>query len=247
MMIGPQPSCLCSRIPLSVSARLTHIHLGFSILGSFIVELLLDALLREFISLCMMAIEAIPDLRRVLEMVRLTRIRVIVLFFFIAANIYYVGSLSSSADKHISNPSAADHQPDRPGHFLFAPPEASSYRDPDATDTFASYKWRNDSDCQISSLDLHYPFHPLCENRTSFLEAFTSGGRIGKDAPFIPRGCDMRWFTTAEVCEILGRFEKIIVVGDSMMRHVVGALNVLLREDLGYGAVTDWNFRQEER
>jgi len=56
----------------------------------------------------------------------------------------------------------------------------------------------------------------------------------------------MRWYTTLETCEILSRFDKVIFVGDSMMRHVVGALNVLLREDLGYGAVTGWNFDDEE-
>ena len=56
----------------------------------------------------------------------------------------------------------------------------------------------------------------------------------------------MRWYTTSEICEILSRFERVIVVGDSMMRHVVGALNVLIREDLGYGAVTNWNFGEEE-
>lgn len=31
------------------------------------------------------------------------------------------------------------------------------------------------------------------------------------------------------------------------MRHVVGAMNVLVREDLGYGAVTDWNFTPKEK
>lgn len=56
----------------------------------------------------------------------------------------------------------------------------------------------------------------------------------------------MRWYTTPETCEILSRFEKVIFVGDSMMRHVVGALNVLFRADLGYGAVTGWNFDDEE-
>ena len=56
----------------------------------------------------------------------------------------------------------------------------------------------------------------------------------------------MRWYTTEEICEIFGRFEKVIVVGDSMMRHLVGALNVLLRKDLGYGAVTNWNFKPDE-
>ena len=57
----------------------------------------------------------------------------------------------------------------------------------------------------------------------------------------------MRWFSSEEVCEILSRFEKVIVLGDSMMRHVIGSINVLIRKDLGYGAVTDWNFSSDER
>lgn len=69
------------------------------------------------------------------------------------------------------------------------------------------------------------------------LEAVSGGGRIGFDAPYIPRGCDMRWFTTEEICEVLGRFDKVVFLGDSMIRHIVGALNVFLRKDLGYGAV----------
>ncbi|KAF2093125.1 hypothetical protein NA57DRAFT_69243 [Rhizodiscina lignyota] len=32
-----------------------------------------------------------------------------------------------------------------------------------------------------------------------------------------------------------------------MMRHVIGSINVLIRKNLGYGAVTDWNFSDEER
>ncbi|MCJ1474580.1 hypothetical protein MMC13_003239 [Lambiella insularis] len=75
----------------------------------------------------------------------------------------------------------------------------------------------------------------------------SSGGRIGHDAPYMPRGCDMRWFTSEEICEILAKFDKVIIVGDSMMRHVIGSFNVLIRKDLGYGAVTDWNFSPEER
>lgn len=79
------------------------------------------------------------------------------------------------------------------------------------------------------------------------ITAMSSGGRIGNDAPYMPRGCDMRWFSTEEICEILGRFEKVIIIGDSMMRHVIGSINVLIRKDIGYGAVTDWNFSPEER
>ncbi|KAH0565607.1 hypothetical protein GP486_000995 [Trichoglossum hirsutum] len=126
----------------------------------------------------------------------------------------------------------------------FQPPELLPYRVPDTLDTFATYKYRNA--CNISSLDLHSAFFPLCSERKSMLTAMSSGGRIGTDAPYMPRGCDMRWFGTEEVCEILGRFEKVIFVGDSMMRHAIGSINVLIRKDLGYGAVTDWNFSPEE-
>lgn len=57
----------------------------------------------------------------------------------------------------------------------------------------------------------------------------------------------MRWFTSEEVCEILGRFDRVVLVGDSFQRHIIGSLNVLLRKNLGYGAVTDWNFSDLER
>ena len=127
----------------------------------------------------------------------------------------------------------------------FQPPEPVPHRYADTIDTFASYKYRNV--CNVSSLDLHAPFAPLCSDRKSMLMAMSSGGRIGNDAPYLPRGCDMRWFSTEEICEILGRFEKVIILGDSMMRHVTGSINVLIRKDLGYGAVTDWNFSPEER
>lgn len=127
----------------------------------------------------------------------------------------------------------------------FQPPEPLPHRYSDTIDTFSSYKYRNT--CNISSLDLHAPFAPLCPDRDSMVTAMSSGGRIGNDAPYMPRGCDMRWFSTEEICEILARFEKVIIVGDSMMRHVIGSINVMIRKDLGYGAVTDWNFSPEER
>ena len=57
----------------------------------------------------------------------------------------------------------------------------------------------------------------------------------------------MRWFTTEEACEILGRFDRVVLVGDSMLRHVMGSINILLRKDIGYGAVTDWNFSMQEK
>ncbi|KAI0838320.1 hypothetical protein F5Y06DRAFT_287403 [Hypoxylon sp. FL0890] len=113
-------------------------------------------------------------------------------------------------------------------------------------DTLAEYKYRSDG-CNISSLDLHMPFGSVCPEKSSMLTAMSSGGRIGRDAPYLPRGCDMQWFNTVEVCEVLGRYSQVIIVGDSMLRHVIGALNILIRENLGYGGVTDWNFSEDEK
>ncbi|KAI1755691.1 hypothetical protein F4782DRAFT_364733 [Xylaria castorea] len=114
------------------------------------------------------------------------------------------------------------------------------------SNAFVGYKHFGGA-CNISSLELHRPYDPICPNRASMLTAMSWGGRIGRDAPYIPRGCDMVWHTTEEVCDILGRFSQVVLVGDSMLRHVIGALNVIVRENLGSGGVTDWNFNVREK
>jgi hypothetical protein len=79
------------------------------------------------------------------------------------------------------------------------------------------------------------------------LAAMSGGGRIGFDSPYMPRGCDMRWYTSDEICDIFAKFEKVILIGDSMLRHMTGSFNIFVRKDIGYGAVTDWNFSTQER
>lgn len=120
----------------------------------------------------------------------------------------------------------------------FPPEDGTELHLRDSKDTFSEFKHRGVG-CDISSLDLHKPFGPLCPDKDSVLKAMSHGGRVGKDAPYVPRGCDMRWYNTKEVCEILNRFSQVVLVGDSMLRHIIGALNVVIREDLGYGGVTD--------
>ncbi|KAI1392360.1 uncharacterized protein F4822DRAFT_126619 [Hypoxylon trugodes] len=119
-------------------------------------------------------------------------------------------------------------------------------RSAELRDTLAGYKHRGKA-CNVSSLDLHVPFGHVCVDKNSMLTAMSTGGRIGKDAPYVPRGCDMQWFDTWDVCRILSKYSQVILVGDSMLRHVIGALNILVREDLGYGGVTDWNFNEQEK
>ncbi|KAH8748031.1 hypothetical protein BGZ57DRAFT_945875 [Hyaloscypha finlandica] len=175
---------------------------------------------------------------------RLTRLRIGILLLFTGSFVLihdWIPKLATSRPLHIidiGNTTIVFQA-------AFQPPEPGAYRVPDTIDTFQSYKFRNA--CNVSSLDLHAPFSPLCLDRASMLTAMSSGGRIGHDAPYMPRGCDMRWFTSEEVCEILGRFDKVVLVGDSMLRHMIGSINILIRKDLGYGAVTDWNFSLQER
>ena len=116
--------------------------------------------------------------------------------------------------------------PSQPGTLVRAP----SSRAIDTLDAFVNYT--RTPTCNISSLDLHDPFHPLCADRRSLLRAMSGGGRAGLDAPYSPRGCDMRWFTTPEICDILSRFDQIFFIGDSMMRNLAVGAHVLVREDL---------------
>ena len=54
---------------------------------------------------------------------------------------------------------------------------------------------------------------------------------------FIPQSCSFRWYTSHEICNLLGRFSQIILVGDSLMRHIHQALFMLLRDDLQSGGM----------
>ncbi|KAJ8097291.1 hypothetical protein POJ06DRAFT_240620 [Lipomyces tetrasporus] len=159
---------------------------------------------------------------------------------------------SSSSSSKRAEKTANDRPPTVVGNVAytgaahqFPLPDPLSRPGADMVDTFAEFA--NRRQCKVSALEIHRPFEPLCQTKDDVLRAMSGGGRIGFDAPYMPRDCDMRWYDRTEICQIMGRFDKILFVGDSMMRHIVGALHILLREDLGYGAVTAWNFRQDER
>lgn len=146
--------------------------------------------------------------------------------------------------QHLSITSFLTHNPQealKPSTYgLTNPFHPTTQREPlaDFTDAFANFT--QTSTCSMSSLDLHTPFSPLCADRPSLMTAMSGGGRIGFDAPYQPRGCDMRWFTSAEICEILGRFGRVSILGDSMMRNMAAAMFTLLRADLENGGRASW-------
>ncbi|KAI9681363.1 MAG: hypothetical protein M1817_002646 [Caeruleum heppii] len=106
-------------------------------------------------------------------------------------------------------------------------------------------------DCGISSEELYVPpvsssergpsSVPYCKNRATLLEALNGGGRHGFDAPFSPQGCHYRWYSTPEICMILDRFDGVIFIGDTLLRHVYTAFNILQRENAALGGLKQWD------
>ncbi|KIW58173.1 hypothetical protein, variant 2 [Exophiala xenobiotica] len=101
------------------------------------------------------------------------------------------------------------------------------------------------AECNIQASDLYIPAkdvnHAYCSRRQDLLESMSHGGRIGFDAPYQPRDCHYRWYTVAEICMILERFDSIVFVGDSALETIYNGFNVLLRQDLASGALKTWD------
>lgn len=115
----------------------------------------------------------------------------------------------------------------------------------DRKDIFAD--WRGREECGFGAMDLHVPLTRTCRTRQSLLDAMTDGERPdGFDKPFKPLGCDLHFFSTAEVCEILSRFENVIFIGDSLIRHTEWSVAMLMQENYYDGGQNDWLSIKEE-
>ena len=117
-------------------------------------------------------------------------------------------------------------------------------------------RFEGHQECGIHSSSLYLPpkfeankpKHPvLCPNRRHLLEALSGGGRHGFDAPYSPVGCHFRWYTAAEVCMILERFDGLVFLGDDMLKAIYAAFNMLLRENIAFGGLKQWDLDEHER
>ncbi|KAL9593271.1 MAG: hypothetical protein Q9179_005980 [Wetmoreana sp. 5 TL-2023] len=127
---------------------------------------------------------------------------------------------------------------------------------PTAVDDFFIH-FEGRQDCGIASTDIYIP--PVanhaankkqslyCPNRGQLLRAMSGGGRHGFDAPYSPIGCHFRWYSTAEICMILDRFDSIVFLGDDTLRHIYSAFNMLLRENIALGGLRQWEMKEGER
>ncbi|KAF8420036.1 hypothetical protein EV426DRAFT_252304 [Tirmania nivea] len=87
---------------------------------------------------------------------------------------------------------------------------------------------------------------PYCPIRSTLLKAMSEGGRHGFDAPFVGKGCTYKWFSTDEICMILERFDTVVFIGDTMLRNIYGAFNILLRQNQALGAISQWEMSDHE-
>ena len=58
-------------------------------------------------------------------------------------------------------------------------------------------------------------------------------------------GCHYRWYDVTEICKILERFDGVVLVGDDTLQGIYAGLNILLRQDLGLGAMKQWEMTDE--
>lgn len=94
-----------------------------------------------------------------------------------------------------------------------------------------------------SSLDILRPMPRAAPSSCAplgALEALSRGARPSRDAPFeLARGCALRWYTPSEACSLLARAGTLVIVGDSLPRHLTQALFAVLSGDYANGATVD--------
>ncbi|KAL2872699.1 uncharacterized protein BJX67DRAFT_16128 [Aspergillus lucknowensis] len=109
-------------------------------------------------------------------------------------------------------------------------------------DLLAQYVGREE--CRIPSQALYLPPHSgdesYCQTRESLLSSMSNGGRHGFGAPYTPQGCFYHWYTDAEICAIMERFDGVAFIGDDSLADAYAGLNILLRKDLVRGSLKGW-------
>lgn len=126
-------------------------------------------------------------------------------------------------------------------------------------------------ECGISLPELYERPPPVdkgnghyCPIRSTLLRAMSEGGRHGFDAPYASKGesnaisnnnrnwlmhhqdCAFKWFSTEEICMILERFDTVVFIGDTMLRNIYGAFNILLRQNQALGAISQWEMNDRD-
>lgn len=80
-----------------------------------------------------------------------------------------------------------------------------------------------------------------CGTVPDLLRSLASGRRAGADAPFVAGGCAPRWYGPRAACRLLvERDVSILLIGDSLTRHVSQSLFAVLAGNVARGAMAWW-------
>lgn len=98
------------------------------------------------------------------------------------------------------------------------------------------------AECKINPLDLSIsptcPPVPVCKSRGDLLQSFARGRRrAGFNQPFCFATCRPRWLSRREICGIMGQYESVSLIGDSLVRQLGQAILLLVRGDIRLGSI----------
>lgn len=82
---------------------------------------------------------------------------------------------------------------------------------------------------------LHHKHWEELGNGTAFYDA--SLAMESRPSLFRPHGCLYRWYSPSSACALLGRIGKLVLIGDSLTRHILAALKIILSGDYQRGAL----------
>ncbi|KAL2431323.1 hypothetical protein ABEF95_006467 [Exophiala dermatitidis] len=82
---------------------------------------------------------------------------------------------------------------------------------------------------------------PFCATRKELLTEMSKGETRSPNTPWVVPECHYHWYSMAEICMILGRFDTIIFVGDTDLQNIYNGFNILLRKDLVKGTLATWD------
>lgn len=87
-----------------------------------------------------------------------------------------------------------------------------------------------------------------CDSLPRLISSMASGRRAAADAPFQAGGCAPVWYPARESCALLhDRDVSIVMIGDSLTRHVAQAVFTILSGDFALGGSAWWRMTALER
>ncbi|KAK9365267.1 hypothetical protein V1509DRAFT_661040 [Lipomyces kononenkoae] len=121
------------------------------------------------------------------------------------------------------------------------------YHIPQPTFSYRSEYVKNLDECTILSEDVAaIGYTPPCISKNALLDSLSNGGRIGLNAPYHSKGCEMWWYEARELCSVWAKYSKVIFVGDDVLGDVFAGMMALIRKDKLDGAVRRWRYNSKK-